>query len=82
MKERYVLCGPQGIGKSRMSEIMAHAIGCNHIIDDWNGKDELRSGSLALTSTEYVLPKGVVAFHVEDASGLAALITLLQRQAA
>ena len=76
MEHIYILCGPQGVGKTQKAEQLV-LLGCQHIVDDWNGTDALRPGSLAITNAEYTMPEGGVAFHVEDAAGLDALIATL-----
>lgn len=75
MERRYILCGPPGIGKTRHAETLAELLGCRNIVDDWNGRDDLPAGTLAITHGEFFgLPAGAVAFRVEDADGLDALV--------
>ena len=73
-----VLSGPQGIGKTRHSATLARLLDASAIVDDWNGRDELSPGALAITSGDFVLPAGAVAFQVEDEAGIEALILALQ----
>lgn len=80
MKTTFVLCGPQGIGKTINSTQLADLLHCDHIIDDWDGRSDLRDGALAITNGDYVLPPGGVAFHAEDEAGLAALVKVLRVQ--
>lgn len=77
MEKKYVLCGPQAVGKTRRAESIASALKCQFIQDDWNGRDPLRAGTLAITNTEYTMPEGGVAFHIEDEAGLEALLEML-----
>lgn len=73
----FILCAPQAVGKTRNAEALFSALRCVFLIDDWNGADPLRPGTLAITNAEYTMPKGGVAFHVEDECGLDALVQLL-----
>lgn len=74
-----ILCGPQAVGKTRHAESIANAFGCERIADDWNGRDELRDGTLAITNAEYTMPKGGLGIHVEDAEGIDTLLAVLGR---
>lgn len=82
MTKRFVLVGPQGIGKSLNSYALANSLGVPNIQYEWDGQSRMEDGTLAITNGEYVMPNGGVAFHVEDADGLNALIKLLQCQVA
>lgn len=48
-----ILCGPQAVGKTRRAESIANALGCERIVVDWNGRDQLRDGTLAITNAEF-----------------------------
>lgn len=76
-KPTYVLCGPQAIGKTRNSADFAALLGCDRIVDDWDGVEDLLGGTLAITNAEYTMPAGAVAFHVEDEKGLTSLLATL-----
>lgn len=82
MAKRFVLVGPQGIGKSLNSYALGNSLGVSNVQYEWDGKSQIEDGTLAITNGEYVMPEGGVAFHVENADGLYALIDLLQCQAA
>ena len=82
MAKRFVLVGPQGIGKSLNSYALANSLGVPNVEYEWDGKSHIEDGTLAITNGDYAMPEGGVAFHVEDSNGLKALITLLQRQVA
>jgi ABC-type uncharacterized transport system YnjBCD ATPase subunit len=82
MAKIFVLCGPQGIGKSANASVIAGLLDCKHILDDWNGHGIIHDDTLAVTNADYSLTAGAVAFTVESLAGIEALITLLQRQAA
>lgn len=45
-----IVYGPQACGKTRNSEALKRHFGCDRIVDDWNGRDALRDGDLALTN--------------------------------
>lgn len=77
LHKTYIIHGPQGIGKTKYAEALFSMLRCVFLVDDWNGKDELRPGSLAITNGKYVMPEAAVAFHVEDAAGLNSLIQTL-----
>lgn len=78
----YVLCGPQGIGKTRRADQLAAALGCTTVLDDWNGDRVLPDGVLAVTNDCVYFPApGSVGFHVEDAAGLNALMALIAPEA-
>lgn len=72
-----ILSGPQEVGKTRHSAEIAKALNCHHIVDDWNGTDALRDGTLAITNSDYEMPEGAVAFHVEDTAGMELLAKIL-----
>jgi ABC-type uncharacterized transport system YnjBCD ATPase subunit len=82
MARSFVLCGPQGIGKSANASVIAGLLDCKHILDDWNGHAVIHDDTLAVTNADYSLTAGAVAFTVESLARIEALITLLQRQAA
>lgn len=77
MNRTFILCGPQAVGKTRRAESIASALKCQFIQDDWNGRDPLRAGTLAITNAEYTMPEGGVAFHIEDEAGLKNLLLML-----
>lgn len=72
-----ILCGPQAVGKTRNAREIAAALGCDKIVDDWNGDDELSAGTLAITNTDYVMPTGSIGIHVEDTGGIETLLSIL-----
>lgn len=72
-----ILCGPQAVGKTRNALEIAAALRCDTIVDDWNGDDELRSGTLAITNADYVMPTGSIGIHIEDAAGIETLFSIL-----
>lgn len=78
MEKIFILCGPQGIGKTAHAPEISFRLGCTNGVDDWNGIDPLPLGTLAITNAEYTMPHGAVAFHVEDEAGLDALIHALR----
>lgn len=47
-----VIHGPQGCGKTRHAAALAAHFGAARIVDDWNGRDALQPGDLALTNCE------------------------------
>jgi len=77
----FILCGPQGIGKTQRAQELAKLLSCDYLVDCWDGVDPLRSGTLAVTNAIYNMPEGAVAFRVEDAAGLDSLIRLLSTSA-
>ncbi len=79
-KNIFIVCGPQGIGKTQLADALLSVLGCVFLVNDWNGTDELRPGTLAITNAEYTMPEGGVAFHIEDKSGLNVLIQLLSTE--
>lgn len=76
--KRFILSGPAAIGKSTYAKKLAALMGIDSIIDDWNGSDTLPDFTLAITNADFIMPKGAVAFQVEDAGGLDALVNLLR----
>ena len=73
----FVLCGPQAIGKTINSKQIASLLGCDRIIDDWNGKSPIPEGAFAITNEAYQLPPCGVGFYVENLTGIMALIQAL-----
>jgi hypothetical protein len=45
-----IIIAPQGTSPKTQVEAVAKHFGCSVIVDDWNGSDNLRPGSLALTN--------------------------------
>lgn len=78
----FVLYGTQGIGKSRSALKIANLLGCENVLDDWNGRDTVPDNALAITNGSHTLNAGAIGFTVADTAGLEALVTLLERQAA
>jgi len=74
----YVLCGPQGIGKTKRAAELAAALGCTTVLDDWDGAGRLPDRVLAVTCDCVYFPvSGGVGFNIEDTAGLDALMALL-----
>jgi hypothetical protein len=48
-----VVYGARGCGKTRNKEDLRKALGCTHIVDDWDGR-ALGPGALALTNDENI----------------------------
>lgn len=82
MAMRFILCTPQGTGKSSHLDEIASLLGCSNVIEEWNGRDTIPDDTLAVTNGDYVLPVGAVAFSTAGNAGLGSLINLLQHQAA
>lgn len=47
-----IIHGPQACGKTRNAKAFADAFACKRIVDDWDGRSNVPSGSLALTNIE------------------------------
>jgi len=47
-----IVHGPQACGKTRNARALAAALGCNKILDDWDGRTPIPHGALVLTSDE------------------------------
>jgi hypothetical protein len=78
MQTTLILCGPQGIGKTRHASMLASLFGCGNIVDEWDGRDALPPGTLAITNADYVMQSGSIAIQVADLNGMNALIKGLQ----
>lgn len=50
MNRAVVVVAPEGAGKTKNASRIATALGCSRIVDDWNGKQPLQPGELALTN--------------------------------
>lgn len=44
-----IVHGPMASGKTRHAEQLRRLFGCKRVVDNWNGRDQLRAGDLALT---------------------------------
>lgn len=63
-----IIHGPQACGKTSAAGTFARRFGCSHLADDWNGRDPLPDGALALTNqspAHFTAPRGavVLGFH-------------------
>lgn len=45
-----IISAPQGAGKNRNAEALAGRFGCSRIVDEWDGRQALQPGDLALTN--------------------------------
>lgn len=52
MSDTVLIHGPQGCGKTRNAAALAAHFGCSHIVDDWNGRDQVAPGALVLTNVD------------------------------
>lgn len=63
-----ILVGPQGCGKSAHSKLLAQALGCSGVVDDWWPGQPVEPGQLHLTHspvTSIDPAVGVVLFSDE-----------------
>lgn len=75
MKDIYVLTAPQGIGKTQKAEALAAKLGCQYIVDDWNGQDALRAGTLAITNqADFEIPLEAMVLEASNEADLDSLI--------
>jgi hypothetical protein len=81
MQKIYILSGPQGIGKTRHAAELASLLHCGNIVDEWDGREKLPQGTLAITNGEPVTLPGAVSLQVENSSGMNALLRKLQSSA-
>lgn len=71
MNNAVVIHGPQGCGKTRHAAALAAHFGDARVVDDWNGRDRLGPGDLALTSCERVeLPHRATVMSLDVALAL------------
>lgn len=47
-----IIHGPQASGKSRRAQEFMRLYGCTRLVEEWDGKQPLRDGDLALTQME------------------------------
>jgi hypothetical protein len=78
MQTTVILCGPEGIGKSRHASVLASLLRCGNIVDEWDGRNALQPGTLAITNADYVMQSGSIAIQVADSNGMKALVKGLQ----
>lgn len=80
METKFLLTGPQGIGKTRAAKRLAAALGLSHIVDDWNGSDDLPGNTLGINNDGLPRIDGwdeVVVIQVASREGLQAFIRAL-----
>ena len=81
---KYMLIGPQGIGKTRHSAKIAAALGVTRVIDDGHywpvGLESAFVADTLLISNEIPFPvePGTVVFHVETEKDILDVIKILR----
>lgn len=50
MKKPLIVCAPQAAGKTRNAKLIMSAFGCVRLVDEWDGRQILAAGDLALTN--------------------------------
>ncbi len=81
---KYMLIGPQGIGKSRHAAKIAASLGVTRVLDDgYDWPDDLEAAFVANTlfisnAIEFPIEPGTVLFQVSNESDILALIKVLR----
>jgi predicted kinase len=63
-----ILHGCQGAGKSKVAASLARRLGCTSVLDEWDGRQQLPRGALAITNLslgDFRVPSSVstLGFH-------------------
>jgi hypothetical protein len=62
-----IVVGPMACGKTRNAEALRKHFKCNRVVDSWDGVTYLPRNSLALTTEEPLVTKGVTILQFRDA---------------
>lgn len=58
MNKLIIIVAPQGAGKTMNAAALKESLGCERIVDNWDGRSRLEDGDLALTNcTAFEAPK-------------------------
>ncbi|MCL2829384.1 MAG: hypothetical protein FWD77_01450 [Betaproteobacteria bacterium] len=77
-----VLFGPQGIGKSTHARAIADALGCDQIIDNWDGQTRIaQTDALVITNhpAPVILSEEAVELRARNEKSLSLLVRRLQQ---
>lgn len=72
-----ILTAPQGAGKTRYAHELARALGCQCIVDEFDGSQRLYPGTLALTCLEpdeLDVPAGAEIVRARDMADIGQII--------
>lgn len=75
---RIILCGTQGIGKTKNAPRLAELLHIETIVDDWDGETPLPPGAIAISNAEYIFPENAIAIHAESEKALEGLLNRLE----
>jgi hypothetical protein len=82
--QKFILTGPQGIGKSIEAERIIAALNLSGFYDDWDGASDFPANSLAITTlprADMVFDNSASILIVEDRKALLDLVAALERAA-
>lgn len=61
-----IVHGPMACGKTRNAERIRAYLGCDCVVDDWDGREKLPPNSLALTNWIGAEQKGALSLSFHD----------------